>query len=285
MLLSIREIQKKTVGYFEGKGVPNPKLDTDLLIAQVLGMTRLELYLDIERPLTEAQLDELRPLVKRRGQREPLQYILGYTEFCGLKLQVDSRALIPRPETEELVEYIRARLAKPPKRLLDLGTGCGAIAIALAVAYPKAEVWATDQSGDALELAKTNAAAYPEAARIHFREGSWWEAIPAQETFTLIVSNPPYLTEAEMETAEAEVIANEPHRALVSGADGLDDLRIILGQAKNHLSEDGLLALETGIAQHEALEMHCVEAGLAGTSLSDLSGRPRFYFASSTASA
>lgn len=280
-MLSIREIQKKTVGYFRGKGVPNPKLDTDLLIAHVLGLKRLELYLDIDRPLTEAQLDQLRPLVKRRGEREPLQYILGETDFCGMRLKVDARALIPRPETEELVEHIRERLSTEPERILDLGTGSGAIAIALARLYPKAETTAVDQSAEALALARENAGHFVSGNSIQFKEGNWFDCIDEAARFDLIVANPPYLTQAEMKTAGREVAGHEPESALVSGTDGLDDLKTIIAGAKAHLAEGGLLALETGIAQHAQLDRLAAEAGLEGTGLDDLSGRPRFYFARS----
>ncbi|PXA05491.1 peptide chain release factor N(5)-glutamine methyltransferase [Coraliomargarita sinensis] len=277
-MLSIREIQEKTVGYFAGKGVPNPKLDADLLIAHVLKLKRLELYLDIDRPLTEAELNALRPLVKRRAEREPLQYILGFTEFYGMKLKTDARALIPRPETEELVEHVSERLNNPPKRILDLGTGSGAIAIALATLYPEAEVWATDQSEAALELAQENANAFVSKGRIHFHQGSWWEPLPEKLDFDLIVANPPYLTETEMGTAEPEVVAHEPAGALVSGEDGLDDLKRIIAGAKQRLAAGGMLALETGIAQHDALDKLVNEADLKGQGESDMSGRPRFYY-------
>ena len=277
-MLSIREIQEKTVGYLADKGVPNPKLDTDLLIAHVLGLKRLELYLDLDRPLSDAQLDVLRPLVMRRAAREPLQYILGKTEFCGMALKVDARALVPRQETEELVELIRDRITTSPKRILDLGTGSGAIAIALAVAYPEAEVWATDQSEAALTLAKENALTYVSKNPIHFSQGSWWAALPEEATFDLIVSNPPYLTEAEMTTAEPEVVDNEPANALVAGTDGLADLRQIISEAPRYLNDGGMLALETGIEQHETLDALCASAGLKGQGLADMSGRPRFYF-------
>jgi release factor glutamine methyltransferase len=275
---SIREIQEKTVGFFAGKGVPNPKLDTDLLIAHVLGIKRLELYLDLNRPLTEAELDELRPLVKRRSMREPLQYIFGRTEFCGMALKIDSRALIPRQETEELIEQICERMSSPPKRILDMGTGSGAIAIALAAAYPDAEVWATDQSEAALALAQENASKYVSDARIHFQQGSWWAAVPEGMRFDLIVSNPPYLTEAERHTAEPEVVAHEPASALVSGEDGLEDLKAILSGTKAHLAPGGLLALETGIAQHAQLDELAAGANITGEGVDDMSGRPRFYF-------
>ena len=277
-MLTIREIKQRTEAFFTQKGVPQPKLDADLLIAHSLGMKRLELYLDLDRPLTEAQLDALRPLVKRRASREPLQYIFGTVEFCDLELKVDSRALIPRPETEELFELICDKLSEPPARMLDLGTGTGALALALASKYPEAEVTAVDLSADALSLAKENAAATGSEGRIRFLEGSWFAPIPEGERFDLIVSNPPYLTEEEMTTAEPEVVAHEPHSALVSGGDGLDDLRTILAEAAKYLKPGGLLAMETGIAQQEELDALARAAGLTGECVEDLSGRPRFYF-------
>jgi len=278
-MLDVREIQARTREFFATKGVPNPKLDTDLLLAHALGMKRLDLYLDLDRPLTETQVAEMRALVKRRANREPLQYILGWTEFSGLKLKVDRRALIPRHETEELVELIVERLTESPKRILDLGTGSGALALALAGRYPEAEVTAADVSGEALALARENASACVSEDRIRFLEGSWFEPVPGGERFDLVVANPPYLTEEEMTTAEPEVAAHEPADALVSGADGLDALRVILRETPGYLEEGGLLALETGIAQGEALRSLAEEAGLAGEVVEDLSGRPRFFFA------
>jgi release factor glutamine methyltransferase len=279
-MLTIREIKARTEHFFQEKGVPNAKLDTDILIAHSLGVKRLDLYLDLDRPLTEAQLVELRPLVKRRANREPLQYIVGNTEFYGLELKVDSRALIPRHETEELIELIVERLETPPARILDLGTGSGAIALALASKYAEAQVTAVDQSAEALALAAENADALDLSARVTCLQGSWFAPIADGAAFDLIVSNPPYLTEAEMQTAEPEVVSHEPHSALVSGSDGLDDLRIILSESKRFLAPGGLLAMETGIAQGEALAQLASDAGLSGESIEDLSGRPRFFFAS-----
>ncbi|WP_269523930.1 peptide chain release factor N(5)-glutamine methyltransferase [Coraliomargarita parva] len=277
-MLSIREVKERTESFFASKGVPNPKLDTDILIAHSLGMKRLELYLDMDRPLTEAQLAELRPLVKRRANREPLQYIVGTVDFCGLRLKTDARALIPRHETEELVELVVEQLKAAPKRILDLGTGTGALALALATQYPEAEVAAVDLSADALDLARENAQDSVGPERVSFYQGSWFEPLPEGAPFDLIVSNPPYLTEVEMTTAEPEVTGHEPHSALVSGKDGLNDLRLILAEVAHYLAPGGLLAMETGIAQKEQLDVFSGRAGLKGQCLEDLSGRPRFYF-------
>jgi len=279
-LLTIREIKERTEAFFESKGVPNARLDTDTLIAHSLGIKRLELYLDLDRPLTAAQLAELRPLVKRRAEREPLQYIVGTVDFCDMELKVDRRALIPRFETEELVELACEALSASPKTILDLGTGSGALALALAKKYPEASVDAVDVSAAALSLAQENALALGLDSRVTFHEGSWWRPLGlGEQLFDLIVSNPPYLTDEEMTTAEPEVVGHEPHSALVSGVDGLDDLRLIFKEAASHMKPGGLLALETGIAQTEALDALAVAAGLQGECMEDLSGRPRFYFA------
>ncbi|MEM8867976.1 MAG: peptide chain release factor N(5)-glutamine methyltransferase [Verrucomicrobiota bacterium] len=280
-MLSIREIKERTEKFFRDKGVPNPSLDTDLLLAHTLGIKRLEIYLDLERPLTDAELDVLRPLVKRRSLREPLQYILGSVEFSGLELKVDKRALIPRQETEELIELIAQSVEAAPKTILDLGTGTGALALSLAVEYPEASVTALDYSAEALSLAKENASALGLEDRIEFLEGSWFEPLEEGQRFDLIVSNPPYLTEEEMATAEPEIVDYEPEQALASGVDGLNDLRILMGGTPSYLKAGGLLALETGIAQHEQLAELCVASGFIGRSHQDLSGRPRFYIAQS----
>ena len=279
-MLTIREIKERTEIFFQEKGVPSAKLDTDILIAHSLGIKRLDIYLDLDRPLTEAQLTDLRPLVKRRASREPLQYIIGNTEFYGITLKVDPRALIPRHETEELIELIVERLETPPARILDLGTGNGAIALALASKYSDAKVTATDQSEEAITLAKENADALNLSSRVTFMKGNWFEPLDEGARFDLIVSNPPYLTEAEMQTAEPEVIDHEPRGALASGREGLDDLSLLLKSVPKHLAEGGLLALETGIGQAEVIKEMALEVSLYGQSVEDLSKRPRFFFAS-----
>ena len=279
-LLTVREIKERTEAFFESRGVPNARLDTDTLIAHILGLKRLELYLDMDRPLTENQLAMLRPLVKRRANREPLQYIIGTVEFYGMELRVDTRALIPRHETEELVERVVQLLPVAPGKILDLGAGSGALALAFAREYPEAQIDAVDVSPSALSLARENALTMGFESRIRFHEGSWFDPLDRDAgAYDLIVSNPPYLTQAEIATAEPEVTDYEPHLALVSGIDGLDAIRKIFGKAASFLNQGGLLALETGASQQAELDVLSEAANLHGTSGDDLNGCPRFYFA------
>jgi release factor glutamine methyltransferase len=239
----------------------------------------MQLYMQFERPLTEPELEKVRPLVRRRAQHEPLQYILGESEFHGLKLKVDRRALIPRPETEYLVELVTAACATPPTRVLDLGTGTGAIALALASAFPGAAVIATDLSSEALDLARENAAALDLTERVTWLRSDWFAAVPLAQ-FDLIVSNPPYLSAEETAQALPEVRDFEPISALTAAKDGLADLEKIMAGAPAYLAPDGLLALETGISHHASLLAAARAAGFQRTeSRPDLTGRDRFILA------
>ncbi|HVU25980.1 MAG TPA: peptide chain release factor N(5)-glutamine methyltransferase [Opitutus sp.] len=281
-MLSVLEIIKRTTDFLAGKGIENPRLNAEHLIGHALGLRRMQLYLQFERLLAADELEKIRPLVRRRGQREPLQYVLGETEFCGLKLKTDRRALVPRPETELLVELLGTRLAaSPPGSILDLGTGTGALALALATQFGGARVMGSDRSAEALALARENADATGLAARVEWLESDWFQALPGDRTFDLIVANPPYLTAAEVAAAQPEVRDYEPHAALVgAGADAADDLRTIIAGAPAHLAAGGMLAVETGIAQHAALLEAARRAGFArAESLRDLTGRDRFVVA------
>jgi release factor glutamine methyltransferase len=278
--LTLLEVIQKTTDFLSARGVESARLNAELLIGHALGLKRMQLYLQFERILTEVDLEKIRPLVKRRSQREPLQYILGDTEWSGLRLKVDRRALIPRHETELLIDLIVQRLTIPPVRILDLGTGSGAIALALATRYENALVTAVDFSDAALALATENAHALGLAQRVTFLRSNWYESLPQEEAYDVIVSNPPYLTAAETAMAEPEVRVHEPASALTAADEGLADLRVIIAQAPRILRPGGLLALETGIAQHAALTRLLREADFEQIeSKRDLTDRDRFMLA------
>jgi release factor glutamine methyltransferase len=280
-MLTVLEVIKKTTGFFADKGIENPRLNAELLVGHALGLKRMQLYLKFEQPLTERELEKIRPLVRRRGAREPVQYIVGETEFFGLKLKTDRRALIPRPETERLLEIIATRLAgSPPAQVLDLGTGSGALALGLATAFPAAMVTAVESSESALALARENAAALGLVEHVKYLCSDWFSVLPAGGLFELIVANPPYLSAEETAQAAPEVQEFEPVAALTAGGQGLDELKKILADAPRFLAPGGLLALETGIGQHAELLRLAAAAGFSqAESLPDLAGRDRYVLA------
>lgn len=280
-MLTVLEIIQRTTEYLAGRGVESPRLNAELLIGHTLGLKRMQLYLEFERPLTETELGVLRPLVRRRGQREPLQYIVGHTEFAGVGLKVDRRALIPRPETERLVELVLEWAGRNPPvaRVLDLGAGSGAIALALARGLPGVEVVAAERSPEALELARENAQAAGLTERVSLVLSDWFAAVPTGP-FDVVASNPPYLTAEETAATAPEVRDHEPQAALLGGTDGLRDLRVLIEAAPRFLRRGGLLALETGISQHPVLLPQLREAGYSvAESRTDLTGRDRFILA------
>lgn len=279
-MLTVLEVIKKTTDFFAAKGIESPRLNAELLVGHALALKRMQLYLQFERPLTAAELELIRPLVRRRGLREPMQYIVGTTDFFGLKLKVDRRALIPRPETERLLEVVTSRQVSPPATILDLGTGSGAIALGLAHHYPAARVTAVDLSDEALALAGENAAACGLAERVTLLRSNWYADLPPEGRYELIVANPPYLSAEEMAQAAPEVNGHEPAQALTAAEGGLADLRAILAGAPRFLAPGGWLALETGITQHAELARLAADAGFKRTeSLPDLTGRDRFLLA------
>ncbi len=242
--------------YLEGKGVERGRLDAEHLLADALGLERLQLYLQFERPLSAEELDRFRPLLLRRAKREPLQYILGRSAFRELELKVDRRVLIPRPETEVLVDEVLAwarGTGRDALSAVDLGTGSGAIALSLALEGPFGRLVATDASADALAVARENAVTAGLEDRIELREGELFDALGGDERFDLIVSNPPYVTDAEMEALQPEVGEWEPKPALAGGPDGMRVLRAIVDGAEAHLEAGGLLALEVGAGQAGAV--------------------------------
>src|SRR5665213_3480293 len=279
-MLNVLEVVKKTSEFFASKGLESPRLNAELLVGHALGLARMRLYLEFERPVSDAELAAIRELVRRRGRREPLQHVIGYTEFSGLRLKTDARALIPRPETEFLVETLVTRCSPAPGRILDLGTGGGAIALALASAFPLAQVTAVDSDPGALALAAENAGSTGLAARVDFIQSDWFQGLPGGVAYGLVVSNPPYLSEEETAAATPEVRDHEPVRALTSGSGGFADIERILAGSLGVLAPGGMLALETGIGHHASAEAAARTAGYARTeSLQDLAGRDRFFLA------
>lgn len=275
------EVARWSADYLRGKGVEDSRLNAEYLLAHVLGIDRLQLYLDFDRPLVEDELSAYRPLLQRRAAREPLQYLLGSAPFRNLELRVDARVAIPRPETEYLLDVL-ARVAGRDRvfeSALDVGTGSGAIAIALAAEGLARSVIATDISADALEVARLNAGACGQST-IVFRRGPLLDPV-GDLTFDLVLSNPPYLSEAEWRGAEPEVREWEPRAAMVAGRGGLALVGAIVAGAAAVLRLEGWLGLEVGSRQAEAV------AGLLGDTgrfrsievQEDLTGRQRYVFA------
>ena len=263
-----------------------PRSDAEELFSRLLGVGRGDLHMGHSRSLTTAEGETIAEWLTRREEGEPVQYITGRAAFRSLDLAVDRRVLIPRPETEGLVEAViemlnaeRDRWRQP--RVLDLGTGSGAIALAIAKEWPAANVVASDASEGALEVARENAESLELTERVSFRLGDWLDVVASDERFEVIVSNPPYISTAEADDLPADVREWEPHAALFAGEDGLADLRQIVDQSPRHLVAGGLLALE--LAEARARE---VAAWLEGAHdwrgvevLDDLSGRPRVLLA------
>jgi release factor glutamine methyltransferase len=272
--MTVLEAIQISAGFLAKKGVESPRLNAESLLAHVLTLPRLKLYLNFDRALTPAETDALRELVKRRGQREPLQHLTGATSFCGCEIAVNRYALVPRPETELLAElgweFLAAR-HPPPVTALDFGTGTGCLAVALAVKCSAARITALDVSADALALARENALKNKVADHIEFFQGDGFAAlenfgmrravgalesgdVSPHSQFDLIVSNPPYIASAEIATLEPEVRDFDPRAALDGGADGLDFYRRLAAEAKPFLKPDGKIMVEFGDGQADAVK-------------------------------
>ena len=255
--MTVLEIIQRSAQFLAKRGVDSPRLQIELLLAQVLQMPRLKLYLNFDRRLTPNELEQVRNLVQRRGQREPLQHILGSTSFCGLEIAVNPNVLIPRPETELLAErawpFLNSRAAGDAPSALDFGTGSGCLAIALAMKCPVAKIYALDVSSAALVVARENAERHSVAERIQFFEGDGFSVLPANSRFDLIAANPPYIPSAAIDTLQPEVRDYDPRVALDGGEDGLDFFRRLAAEAAAHLNRGGRLMLEFGDDQGGAL--------------------------------
>lgn len=270
-----------TTTYLQEKGIPDARLNAELLLAGALAMKRLDLYLQFDRPLRPDELAGFKARLLRRARREPLQYIAGEAEFRELRLRVDRRVLIPRPETEILVGEVLAWAGRrSARRALDVGTGSGAIALSLATEGAFSQVVATDISEAALEVARENLRVAAPGAPVDLRLGDGYGPVHG-ERFDVIVSNPPYVAEHEREALEAEVRDWEPETALFSGTDGLDAVRVLLSGAARHLEPGGLLALEIGATQADSVAQLVADLPEFGGAriVKDLAGHDRIVLA------
>ncbi len=270
---TLLKLLRWTTDYFAEKGIDNPRLNAELLLAHVLHLDRVGLYLNFERPMTAAELDSIRPLVKRRGQREPLQYLIGHTEFWSLQFEVTPAVLIPRADTEIIVEEALGR-AEETGELLDVGTGSGAIVISLARELADWQLTGLDISTAALEVASRNAVNNGVAGQVRFLHGDLAE-LPSQQ-YDLIVSNPPYIAQAEWDDLMPEVRCFEPQQALLAAENGLDCYRRLTAQAQSRLKPGGWLLVEIGYRQAGAVQQLFAAAGLRDIFVrDDYAGQPR----------
>ncbi|CAN5324626.1 peptide chain release factor N(5)-glutamine methyltransferase [soil metagenome] len=250
---TVLEMLRSTSDYLAEKGIRDARLNADLLLAGTLGCKRLDLYLQYDRPLTDTELAEHRIRLRRRARREPLQYIDGRAAFRDLWLDVDPRVLIPRPETEQLVSAVLEWTeGRNELDVVDVGTGCGAIALSLACEGPMREVVATDSSAEALEVARNNAVRVAPRVAVEFLHGPGYAPVSGR-SFDIVVSNPPYVAVEEGAELEPEVRTWEPADALFAGGDGLDVIRALVAGAPRVLRPGGLLALEIGATQSAAV--------------------------------
>jgi release factor glutamine methyltransferase len=266
--VTLGEVLASSAEYLERKGIDTPRLDAELILANAFGMSRLELYTSFDRPLTEAELAAARPLVERRGRREPLAYILGEWGFRRLTHRTDARALVPRPETEIVVERALAAIAGiEAPRVADVGTGTGAIALSIAEEHPSATVVATDVSPDALALAGENAERL--GLRIELVQTSLLDGVDG--AFDIIVSNPPYVGSDEIDALEPEVRDWEPRLALVG--DLTDELAAV---GTERLAPGGALVLESHADKASAVATTLEGLGYENVLITrDLAGRER----------
>jgi release factor glutamine methyltransferase len=274
---SLLETLQAGAGYLGKRGVEEARLNMEHLLAHVLGCRRLELYLRFDEVLREPDLERLRDLTRRRGEGEPLQHLLGTVEFLGSELVCDHRALVPRPETEWLVEWLVQRFkSQPPCRVLDVGTGSGCIGLSLAKAW-HTETLLVDVSEEALELARLNASRLGLESDVRLLRSDLFEKV--EGVFDLIVANLPYIPRAEIAALSREV-RRDPLRALDGGADGLEIVARLIADAPERLAPGGWLFLEIGHDQSARTVALCEAAGLtAAASLRDLSGIERFVLA------
>lgn len=272
---TVRDILGKTIPYLSEKGMESPRLEADLMLAWVLGIPRIKLYSDPDRPLNSAELQCYREIIVKRVQGWPLAYLTGEKAFLSWDFRVTPAVLIPRPETELLVEKVVDLLkGRPGIRGIDVGTGSGAIGVTLAKLLPGSEWWAVDISNDALEVAGDNAIRLGVAERIRFMLGDLLEPVMDQGKFDVIVSNPPYVPRDVIHSLQPEV-KREPVSALDGGLDGLDIYRRLIPQTSGMLVKNGILAMEHGSDQRMPLEAILGDSGFEYQAFTDLAGLDR----------
>jgi release factor glutamine methyltransferase len=254
--MTVLELLENTTRYFAKHDVPSPRLTIELMLAEILQKTRMQLYLEFDQPVSDPVMDRLRPLVKRRADGEPLEYLLGGTTFAGHRVAVTPDVLIPRPETEILLEEAIKLIEPEGLPVLDVGTGSGILALALAKKFPQLEIVATDISPAALTLARRNA---DEVGKIRFLESDLMESTSLPPRFQMIVANLPYIPSGQIAGLMREV-RHEPRLALDGGADGLDLVRRLITQSAGRTR---YLALELGDGQAEEAKTLCLRAGYA----------------------
>ena len=259
---TILKILQWTQQYFQSKGVENPRLDAEVLLCAVLDKSRIQLYTNFDEPLEEQELKQYRGYVARRAAREPVAYILGHKGFLQYDFKVTKDTLIPRPETELLVEQlVSLNRDRGPVRILDLGCGSGAIIDSLLAALPEARGTGVDISPGAAAVPRENAQSLGVGDRLETVVSDLYEKVPREEKFQVLVSNPPYIPEGDLDGLQAEV-HREPRRALDGGRDGLDFYRRILRDLWSYLDPEGMAAFEIGQGQGEDVARLCREAGL-----------------------
>jgi release factor glutamine methyltransferase len=276
--MTVLEVLTAATGYLKDHGVEHPRLNAEHLLAHVLGKKRLDLYLEFDRSLSEAERAPFRRLIRDRGTRKPLQHLLGTAEFFGRSFVSDGRALVPRPETEQLVELVLQHLASGPEdvRILDVGTGSGVIAITLTLEFPRAAVWATDVSLEALSLARENGVRH--SVEVKFHQANLFPAVANR--FDWIVANLPYIVSEELAGLQREV-QHDPPAALDGGPDGLCHIRRLIEFAPEHLTPSGSLALELGQGQAEVVSSELIALGYEEVrTWKDYQGIERFTIAS-----
>lgn len=248
---SIRRVVEWAAEDFAGRGIESPRLDAELLVSEALSLDRVRLFMDLDRPLTPPELDAIREFVKRRRRREPIAYIVGRREFWGRAFEVGPGVLVPRPDTETLVERALAILPEGTRaRVLDLCTGSGAIGVSIAAERPDARVELTDRSPEALVIARRNATRH--GVEVAILEGDLFE--PVEGRFALITCNPPYIAEPELAELAPELRDHEPRAALISGPTGFEMHDRVIAGAGDHLEPGGTLLVEVGFGQAEELE-------------------------------